>query len=63
MMFTGLYLASAIYIAVFMRWQGRFALWLSGVVGVGVAMALFVLFELWFHVPLPKGPIEQLLGY
>jgi putative tricarboxylic transport membrane protein len=24
---------------------------------------LFVMFEIWFLVPLPKGPIETALGY
>ena len=28
-----------------------------------VPIALFILFEIWFLVPLPKGPIEDLLGY
>lgn len=25
--------------------------------------ALFVMFEIWFLVPLPKGPVEAMLGY
>ena len=30
---------------------------------LGVPVALFLLFEIWFLVPLPKGPLERLLGY
>jgi hypothetical protein len=28
-----------------------------------VPVALFLMFEVWFLVPLPKGPIEQWLGF
>lgn len=60
---TGIYLASAIFIAIFMRWQGQFG-WLSSwATGVGTAVVLFCMFELWFMVPLIKGPIESALGY
>jgi putative tricarboxylic transport membrane protein len=46
-----------------MVWQGKFKWWVTGVVGVGVPIALFLLFEVWFLVPLPKGPVEHLFGY
>jgi putative tricarboxylic transport membrane protein len=34
-------------------------------IGVGIAVPLFffVLFERWFLVPLPKGPLEAMLGF
>ena len=32
-------------------------------VSVGVPVAIFLLFEIWFLVPLPKGPLERMLGY
>jgi hypothetical protein len=28
-----------------------------------VPVSMFLLFELWFMVPLPKGPLEALIGY
>ena len=31
--------------------------------GIGVPLALFFMFEKWFLVPLPKGPLEAMLGY
>ncbi|MDH4189082.1 MAG: tripartite tricarboxylate transporter TctB family protein [Betaproteobacteria bacterium] len=58
----GIYLSSALFIAFFMRWLGKYAWWKLGLVAVGVAVAFFVIFEMWFKVPLPKGPLEILLG-
>ena len=26
-------------------------------------VAAFVMFEIWFKIPLPKGPVERLLGF
>ena len=63
MQWLGLYVASAIFIMVFMRWQGKFGLLQSGLTGLGVAICLFGMFELWFKVPLIKGPLEAALGF
>ncbi|HEY7748080.1 MAG TPA: tripartite tricarboxylate transporter TctB family protein [Aestuariivirgaceae bacterium] len=59
----GIYVASAVFIAVFMRWLGKFKWPLTIIVSLAVPFALFVIFELWFLLPLPKGPVEDLLGY
>ena len=61
--FIGLYVAAALYIGFYMRWVGRHS-WTS-VVAVAVAIPLvsFLIFELWFLVPMPKGPLEAWLGY
>jgi putative tricarboxylic transport membrane protein len=59
----GIYVASALFIGTFMRWLGRFRWRTIIVVSVAVPLALFLLFEIWFLVPLPKGPLEDLLGY
>jgi hypothetical protein len=61
--FIGIYVASALFIGVFMRWLGRFRWRTIVLVGVAVPFALFLLFEIWFLVPLPKGPLENFLGY
>jgi putative tricarboxylic transport membrane protein len=59
----GLYVASAIYLAFYMRWVGRHG-WLAvALCAVGVPVLTFVVFELWFLVPMPKGPLEAWLGY
>lgn len=61
----GLYVASAIYIGIFMVWLGKYALWTSAAVGIGVNALFFAMFEIWFKVPLFKGLLEPLafLGY
>ena len=61
--FIGIYVATAIFIAAFMLWLGRFRWYTVTAVSVVVPVALFLLFEIWFLVPLPKGPLERALGY
>ena len=63
MQWLGLYVASVIFIAVFMRWQGKFSLFKSALTSIIVVGVLFVMFEIWFKVPLIKGPLEAALGY
>jgi hypothetical protein len=63
LIFMGLYVSSILFIAFFMVWQGKYSYFKSFTVGFGVCAILFGLFELWFLVPLPKGPIEALFGY
>ena len=58
----GFYVASTIYIAYFMRQLGRYS-WLKiAPVAIGVSVFFFLIFEIWFQVPLPKGPLESALG-
>ena len=59
----GIYLASALLIGYFMRRYGKFGWPVTATVSVGVPLAFFLVFERWFLVPLPKGPIERLLGF
>lgn len=62
---VGLYVASAIYIAGFMMWLGRYGWLKSAAVGLGVSALAFTTFEIWFKVPLYKGMFNPLafLGY
>jgi putative tricarboxylic transport membrane protein len=60
---VGLYVAGALLVAFFMRAIGRFTLLRSVGVGAAIAVALFVVFEIWFLMPLPKGALEAALGY
>jgi len=63
MQFVGLYVASALYMSFYMRWIGRNS-WLAVVaVSVGFSVSTFLVFETWFLVPMPKGPLENWLGY
>ena len=59
---TGIYVASALFIAFFMRWLGKYPWWKVAAVSIGNSIAFFLIFEVWFKVPLPKGPLETLLG-
>ncbi|MBK7654186.1 MAG: tripartite tricarboxylate transporter TctB family protein [Betaproteobacteria bacterium] len=63
MQMVGLYVASTVFIAAFMRWRGKFSWMKSAGTGLGVSVALFLMFEVWFKVPLLKGPLEAALGY
>lgn len=59
----GIYVASVLFIAAFMRLLGKIS-WLKTIlVSVGVNAVLFWMFEVQFMVPLPKGPLEALFGY
>jgi hypothetical protein len=58
----GIYIASALLIGYFMLRYGRYS-WVKTLpVSVGVPLFFFLVFERWFLVLLPKGPIERLLG-
>ena len=58
----GIYAASAVFVAFFMRWLGKYPWWKVAAVSVGNSVVFFLIFEMWFKVPLPKGPLEKLLG-
>ena len=60
--FLGIYAASFLLIAYFMFRHGKHAVPLTVAVAAGVPLAFFLVFEKWFLVPLPKGPLEALLG-
>jgi Tripartite tricarboxylate transporter TctB family len=63
--YIGLYIASAIYIALFMVWLGKYSWFKSITVAVLVNVSFFLMFEVWFKVPLFKGTLDPLafLGY
>jgi hypothetical protein len=63
--FLGIYIASAVYIALFMVILGKYSPLKSGLLGVIIAAVFFMMFEVWFKVPLFKGSLNPLgfLGY
>jgi putative tricarboxylic transport membrane protein len=61
--FAGVYLAGAALISGFMRLIGGYAWHISLATGASIMIAFFVVFELWFLVSMPKGPIETALGF
>ena len=63
MHFVGLYVSSALYMGFYMRWVGRHS-WIAVVVtALAIPIGCFLVFEKWFLVPMPKGPLEGWLGY
>jgi putative tricarboxylic transport membrane protein len=58
----GIYVSAILYIAFFMRWLGKYPWWKVAVVSLATSTIFFLIFERWFLVPLPKGPVEAWLG-
>ena len=63
--FLGLYVASALYIALFMIVMGKYSWVRSVIAAVTINTIFFLMFEVWFKVPLFKGSLGPLdfLGY
>ena len=61
--YLGIYVASALFMAIFMIMLGEFRWWQTALGVVLVPLISFWVFEQQFRVPLPKGPIEAFLGY
>jgi putative tricarboxylic transport membrane protein len=58
----GIYLSSFLLIAVFMKWLGGYGWVKTLAIAIGMPVVSYLVFEKWFLVPLPKGPIEAMLG-
>ena len=63
--FLGMYIASAVYIALFMIVLGKYPWPRSVVAALVITTIFFFMFEVWFKVPLFKGSLDPLrfLGY
>jgi hypothetical protein len=61
--FLGLYVASFLLIASFMRMVGRIALWKSLLTALVFTAIMFVTFDIAFDVIMPKGPLEAAFGH
>jgi hypothetical protein len=60
---VGLYVATALYMAFYMRWIGRHSWPVTVGLALAIPVATFFVFERWFLVPMPKGALEAWLGY
>ncbi len=58
----GIYAASALYMAVFMVWLGKYAWWKAVLLGIAVSASVYLMFEVWFKVPLHKGTLYNPLA-
>jgi putative tricarboxylic transport membrane protein len=61
--YIGIYISMAVFIGFFMMWLGKYPLHKTMPVALAIPVLLFIVFEVWFLVPLPKGPFEAWLGY
>jgi len=61
--FLGMYVASFLLIAGFMRLVGKIALWKSLLTAFVFTAVMFVTFDIAFDVIMPKGPLEAAFGY
>jgi hypothetical protein len=59
---TGVYVSSLLLIAVFMMWLGSYRPLYAVALAAIIMLAIYLTFEKWFLVPLPKGPIEDFFG-
>lgn len=58
----GIYASSMLLIGVFMMWLGGYGWKLTLPIAIGIPALAYIVFERWFMIPLPKGPIEYWLG-
>jgi hypothetical protein len=59
----GLYVAASLYLGFYMRWVGRHHWSTVAALATAFPVITFFIFETWFLVPMPKGPLEAWLGY
>ncbi len=62
---VGIYVGGMLFIAAFMVWVGKYHWAKSAGIGFAVMAIAFLMFEVWFKVPLFKGALQPLrfLGY
>jgi hypothetical protein len=61
--YLGIYLGGALYLAGYMRWVGRDRWLRIALVSVLLPLGLFLIFERWFLLPMPKGAILEYYLY
>ena len=61
--YLGIYVASFVLIAGFMRLIGKIAWWKSLLTAFIFTALMFVTFDIAFDVIMPKGPLEAAFGY
>jgi len=59
----GLYVAGGLYLGFYMRWVGGHDWRTVIALAASVPVITFLIFETWFLVPMPKGPVESWFGY
>ena len=59
----GIYPASAFYVFGTLAWHRRGSLLLPALAAIGAALALYLIFELTFHISLPRGALGTIIGF
>lgn len=60
--FIGLYLASGLYLAVYMRWIGKYRWITVAVYSILIPLSGYILFDKVFLIPVPEGSLTSRLG-
>jgi hypothetical protein len=60
--FLGIYVGMVLYLFGVMVGQGGYRIPKAAAISVFTAVVNYLLFEVWFQVPLLKGPVEAFLG-
>ncbi|MDR0439883.1 MAG: tripartite tricarboxylate transporter TctB family protein, partial [Candidatus Accumulibacter sp.] len=60
--FLGIYVGIVLYLFGVMVFQGGYRLPKAAAISLLTAVINYLLFEVWFQVPLLKGPVEAFLG-
>jgi hypothetical protein len=55
----GVYVSSLVLIALFMVLLGNYRVWYAAALSAVIIVGIYLTFEKWFLVPLPKGPLED----
>jgi putative tricarboxylic transport membrane protein len=61
--YIGIYVSSVLLIAYFMMRISSYGWLRTVIVAISVPLLTFIVFERWFLVALPKGPLEAMLGF
>ena len=60
--YLGIYVGMVLYLLGVMVYQGGYGIIKALAISITTAIVNYFLFEVWFQVPLLKGPLESLLG-
>ncbi|HEV8723704.1 MAG TPA: tripartite tricarboxylate transporter TctB family protein [Candidatus Binatia bacterium] len=59
----GFYLTAFLYLFLYIRWIGQKPWLLTGTISFLFPIAIYLVFEKWFLIPLPKGLVESYLPF
>ena len=60
---VGLYLTAFLYLFLYIWWTGRKSWFVVATISLVFPLAIYLIFEKWFLIPLPKGLLEAYLPF